>query len=213
MEKIIVVLLISQICISCSGQKKRKPIGATEFQKEMNAKFKDASTSPLTKKGLKKFKGLDFFPYDEKFKVVAKLIKTPEAKIFNFPTTTSRIANYKKYGVITFTIANRNFKLDIYKNPNPTPEYEDYLFLPFFDKTNGKTSYRGGRFVEITTKDEQGDGTIIVDFNKAYNPYCAYSDRYSCPITPRENSVDIEIQAGVMAYKKQKVPENRDFMN
>lgn len=202
MKRFIVAFLAIQFCLSCSGQEKRKPVGESEFQKEMNAKFKDASTSPLTVKGLKKFKGLDFFPVNNKFKVVAKLTKTPEAKIFSFPTTTSRIAKYKKYGVISFKIDGKEFELDIYKNPNPTPDYGDYLFLPFLDKTNGKTSYRGGRFVEITTKDEQGDGTIMVDFNKAYNPYCAYSDRYSCPITPRDNSLDIEINAGVMAYKK-----------
>lgn len=202
MKKFIVAILIAQCCLSCNAQDKRKPLGESDFQKEINAKFKDASTSPLTQKGLKKFKGLDFFPVNDKFKVTAKLTKTTDIKIFNFPTTTKRIAKYQKYGVINFTIDGKEFELDIYKSPDPMPEYEDYLFLPFFDKTNGKTSYRGGRFVDITTKDEQGDGTIIVDFNKAYNPYCAYSDRYSCPITPRDNSLDIEIKAGVMAYKK-----------
>jgi uncharacterized protein (DUF1684 family) len=202
MKKILTLILLSQLCISCSSQGKRKITGNSDFQIEMNSKFKDASQSPLTKKGLKEFKGLDFFPINAKYKVVASLTKTNDEKIFNFPTTTSRIAKYQKYGVINFSIDGKEFELDIYKNPTPTPEYEDYLFLPFFDKTNGKTSYRGGRFVDITTKDEQEDGTIIVDFNKAYNPYCAYSDRYSCPITPRDNSLDIEIKAGVMAYKK-----------
>lgn len=188
--------------VSCNSQGKRKPLGNSKFQKEMNAKFKDASSSPLTKKGLKEFKGLDFFPIDEKFKVIAKLEKTPEGKVFNFPTTTNRIAKYKKYGVVKFTIDGKELELDIYKDPNPEPTYQDYLFLPFLDKTNGKTSYSGGRFIDITQKDEQENGTIIIDFNKAYNPYCAYSDRYSCPITPRDNSLDIEIKAGVMAYKK-----------
>ena len=71
-----------------------------------------------------------------------------------------------------------------------------------FDKTNGKTSYEGGRFIDVLTTDESKAGTIVIDFNKAYNPYCAYSDRYSCPITPRDNYLDIEVEAGVMAYKK-----------
>ncbi|TYP99407.1 hypothetical protein C7447_1013 [Tenacibaculum adriaticum] len=188
--------------MSCNAQKKRTLTGKSEFQLEMNAKFKDASKSPLTKKGLKKFKGLDFFPIDEKYKVTAKLTKTPDAPLFKFPTTTNRVVTYKKYGVVSFIIDNKEFELDIYQDEHPKEEYKDYLFLPFLDKTNGKTSYAGGRFVEVYTTDEQQNGTITIDFNKAYNPYCAYSNRYSCPITPRNNYLDIKIEAGVMTYKK-----------
>ena len=74
--------------------------------------------------------------------------------------------------------------------------------MPFLDNTNGKTSYEGGRFIDVLITDEKNDGTIILDFNRAYNPYCAYSNRYSCPITPRDNYLNTEIKAGVMAYKK-----------
>lgn len=186
----------------CKSQEKRKVTGKSEFQKEMNAKFKDASKSPLTKKGLREFKGLDFFPISDTFKVKAELKKTPDAPIFNFPTTTDRVAVYKKYGVVSFMIHDENFELAIYKDENPQPEYNDHLFLPFFDNTNGKTSYEGGRFIDVLTTDENEDGTITIDFNKAYNPYCAYSDRYSCPITPRDNYLDTEIKAGVKRYKK-----------
>lgn len=201
MKKILVLLFVV-LLQSCNGQEKRKVLGESEFQREMNAKFKDASESPLTKKGLKKFKGLDFFKIDDKYKVVAKLKKTPNAPIFDFPTTTERVAAYKKYGELSFVIDGKEFELDIFKDEFPSPAYKDYLFLPFLDLTNGKTSYKGGRFVEVLTTDENGDGTITIDFNKSYNPYCAYSDRYSCPITPRDNYLDIEIKAGVMAYKK-----------
>ena len=187
---------------SCNSQRRQSTLGKSQFQIEMNAKFKDASTSPLTKKGLRAFKGLDFFPIDNKYKVKATLTKTPDAPIFKFPTTTSRIARYKKYGVVSFTIDQTIFELDIYQNEIPSDQYNDYLFLPFLDDTNGKTSYSGGRFIEILTTDEHNDGTITIDFNKAYNPYCAYSDRYSCPITPRKNKLNIAIEAGVMAYKK-----------
>jgi len=202
MKKTIILLLISSL-LACNSQGKKKPLGKSDFQREMNAKFKDASTSPLTKKGLKEFKGLDFYPIQEKFKVSAKLTKTPKGKIFNFPTTTSRIAKYKQYGIVNFTIDGKEFTLDIYKDPTPKSAYTNHLFLPFFDETSGKTSYAGGRFIDVLTTDEQKDGTIGIDFNKAYNPYCAYSDRYSCPITPRDNFIAIAIEAGVMAYKKE----------
>ena len=79
------------------------------------------------------------------------------------------------------------------------PGYEDYLFLPFLDNTNGETSYGGGRYVE--GRIPEGD-ILVIDFNKAYNPYCAYNEKYSCPIVPRENSVDENIEAGVKAYDK-----------
>ncbi|WGH76951.1 DUF1684 domain-containing protein [Tenacibaculum tangerinum] len=201
MKKILLFVFITTV-ISCKSQSKRAVLGDSDFQREMNAKFKDASKSPLTKKGLKEFKGLAFFPIDDKYKVKATLEKTPDAPIFNFPTTTSRIAVYKKYGILSFSIKGESFKLSIYKNVNPKPEYANNLFLPFLDTTNGKTSYKGGRFIDLYTTDIKDDGTIIIDFNKAYNPYCAYSDRYSCPITPQDNYLDTEIKAGVMAYEK-----------
>ncbi|SEB71296.1 hypothetical protein SAMN04489761_1535 [Tenacibaculum sp. MAR_2009_124] len=200
--KVVFALISMFFFVSCSSQGKKELLGKTDFQKKMNTKFKDASTSPLTKKGLKKFKGLDFFPVDTKYEVKAKLIKTPDALTFNFPTTTNRIAVYKKYGEIHFTIDGTELKLNVYKNELPTIGYENHLFLPFLDKTNGSTSYGGGRFIDVLTTDELSDGSIEIDFNKAYNPYCAYSDRYSCPITPVENSLNIEIKAGVMAYRK-----------
>ena len=79
------------------------------------------------------------------------------------------------------------------------PEYEDYLFIPFNDLTNGNETYDAGRYMDLETTDEN---TIVIDFNKAYNPYCAYNDEFSCPIPPRENDLDVEIIAGVLAYKK-----------
>ncbi|CAM1366572.1 conserved hypothetical protein [Tenacibaculum sediminilitoris] len=201
MKKIVLFIFIV-IAFSCKSQDKKPLLGASDFQKDLNAKFKDASKSPLTKKGLKKFKGLDFFPIDNKYKVKARLEKTPDALIFNFPTTTSRVAVYRKYGVLSFKIANKEFELSIYQNVNPKPEYVNHLFLPFLDNTNGKTSYKGGRFIDVYTTDIEDDGTVVIDFNESYNPYCAYSNRYSCPITPRDNYIDVEIKAGVMAYNK-----------
>ena len=201
MRNVTFILFIS-LLMSCTSKVKRFLKGKSEFQKKMNADFKDASKSPLTKKGLKQFKGLNFFAIDKKYKVIAKLVKTNEAPFFNFPTTTNRVVVYKKYGEVFFIIDEQELKLDVYKSKYAVKEYENHLFLPFLDKTNGKTSYAGGRFVDVLTTDEHENGTINIDFNKAYNPYCAYNDKYSCPITPRKNYLDIDINAGVMAYKK-----------
>ena len=78
------------------------------------------------------------------------------------------------------------------------PDYFDYLFLPFLDLTNGKTTYSGGRYIDLRIP--EGD-TIIIDFNKAFNPYCAYSHHYSCPVVPSENYLDFEVRAGVKKFK------------
>ena len=77
-------------------------------------------------------------------------------------------------------------------------EFVDYLFLPFTDLTNGEATYAGGRYIDLAIPD--GD-TLIIDFNKSYNPYCAYNKKYSCPIVPKVNHLEIDINAGVKAFK------------
>lgn len=201
-HKLLLILLFPVFFTSCSSQDKKQVAGKTAFQIKMNRKFKDASTTPLTKRALKKFKGLNFFPVDEKYKVVGKFVRTSNEPPKSFPTTTERIAVYRKYGELYFTIDNNSLKLNVYKDEFPIRGFEQHLFLPFLDKTNGTYSYRGGRFVDIQTSDIAIDGSITIDFNNAYNPYCAYNENYSCPIIPRENYLDIEIKAGVMIYKK-----------
>lgn len=116
-------------------------------------------------------------------------------------TTTERTPMYRVYGVITFTLNGKEHQLNIYQNLGllNDEEYKDYLFLPFLDDTNGESTYGGGRYVESSIPD--GD-TIVIDFNEAYNPYCAYNKKYSCPIVPRVNYVETEVKAGVKAYKK-----------
>ena len=114
-------------------------------------------------------------------------------------TTTSRTPLYKKYGELHFSIDGKEFKLNVYQNVdlNKKPGYDDYLFLPFSDLTCGKESYIGGRYVDMRIQ----KGTLwTIDFNKAYNPYCAYNYEYSCPIVPLENDLDIEILAGVKKF-------------
>lgn len=190
------------LILSCT-HKKQPLLGDTEFQKEMNAFFKDASKSPLKEKDRKNFKGLEFFEYDSTFVVKAHLSLTPDSKSFKMRTTTDRLPTYKKYGVLKFQLDGKKHQLSIYQNLDDIKdeELEDYLFLPFLDNTNGEGSYSGGRYINtnIPKKD-----TIIIDFNSAYNPYCAYNERYSCPIVPRENYVDAFIKAGVKDFKKSK---------
>ncbi|MGC6430890.1 MAG: DUF1684 domain-containing protein [Jejuia sp.] len=194
------VLVLALFSTSCS-QKKRPLKGDTPYQKELNAFFKDASTSPLKKKDLKNFEGLDFFKFDSTYIVTANLKRTPNEQPFEMKTTTDRKPIYVKYGELTFTLKQQNFKLDIFKElPEETEEAHDaYLFLPFLDETNALESYGGGRY--INTEVPQ-DNTLIIDFNTAYNPYCAYNDKYSCPIVPRQNYLKTRVEAGVKGFMK-----------
>ncbi|MDG5492556.1 DUF1684 domain-containing protein [Psychroserpens sp. SPM9] len=192
------LLLVSTL--SCA-QEKTPIAGDTEFQKEINAEYKDATSSPLKAKDRKNFKGLDFFKFDSTYVVTATLKRTPDSEWFKMQTTTSRVSDERVYGVITFQIHKTTYTLNVYQGKNlmKTAGFEDYLFLPFLDNTNGETSYGGGRYIDLRIP--EGD-SIVIDFNKAYNPYCAYNEKYSCPIVPRENYLDVEIKAGVKAFKK-----------
>lgn len=198
MKEVICLFVLVSI-MSCT-QDKQPLLGDTEFQRQINAEFKDASKSPLKNKDRKNFKGLDFFAFDSTFVVTAQLTRTPDEIPFKMKTTTDRLPEYVKYGIIEFQLKGKTYQLNIYRDLDLLKKegYEDYLFLPFLDNTNGDTSYGGGRYVE--ERIPKGD-TIIIDFNSAYNPYCAYNEKYSCPIVPRENYLPIELKAGVKAFK------------
>ena len=192
------------LIFSCNSQDKRPLIGATKYQQELNASYKDASKSPLKKKDLKNFKGLDFFLVDSAFLVTAKLIKTANAPTFKMATTTNRKPLYKEYGILKFKIKDKDLQLTIYQSQDDLSDkkYKDYLFLPFTDDTSGNESYGGGRYMDVMISEISKNNTVVLNFNNTYNPYCAYNDKYSCPLTPRKNHLDIEVTAGVKVFKK-----------
>jgi hypothetical protein len=172
---------------------------AAEFQTNLNKEFANREESPLTDEDFKIFQSLDFYPIDEKFIVEAKFVRTPKEKVFKMKTSTTRLPEYKKYGELFFQIDGKSFKLNVYQNIELSKKegYEDYLFLPFSDLTCGKESYIGGRYIDMRIPKTN---TVTIDFNKAYNPYCAYNHKYSCPIVPLENDLPIEILAGVKKF-------------
>ena len=147
---------------------------------------------------MKHFKELPFFATDYRFYVTATFVRDSTSAPFMMPTSKPRQAPYRKYGELRFTLDGQDLQLAVYQGLEPIkqPGFENYLFVPFTDATNGHDSYGGGRYIDL-----RGPLAPIVqlDFNCAYNPYCAYSDRYSCPIPPAENRLPIPIRAGVMS--------------
>ncbi|WP_343329253.1 DUF1684 domain-containing protein [Polaribacter staleyi] len=204
MKKLLFICSVFLMMMSCNSQGKRPLMGKTVYQQELNASYKDASKSPLKKKDLRNFNGLEFFTVDSTFIVNAKFTKTENAPTFKMATTTDRKPLYKEYGLLDFTLNGKNCKLTIYQSQDDLRDekYKDYLFLPFTDDTSGNESYGGGRYMDVMTTDIKPDNTVVLNFNNTYNPYCAYNDKYSCPLTPRKNHLDLEIKAGVKAFKK-----------
>lgn len=198
MKKVVALLMMMQFGFGFA-QAQFDLASIEKFQKELNAEYANAKTSPLLPEDLKDFQSLDFYPADEKFYVVAKFIRTENEQPFEMKTTTARKPVYVKYGEAHFSIDGQDFKLNIYSNIelSKKKEYKDYLFLPFSDLTCGNESYIGGRYLDLEIP--QAD-TIVIDFNRSYNPYCAYNPKYSCPKVPLENDLKIEIRAGVQKF-------------
>ncbi len=169
-----------------------------QYRATLNAEFADPEESPLTEEGLAEFSGLPFYPIDTNFYIVAHF-ELIESEPFEMKTTTSRRPVYKVFGRATFVLDGDTIMLNIYQNQKliEREEYRDYLFLPFTDLSNGEGSYPGGRYIDLRIP--AGD-SIVIDFNKSYNPYCAYNYKYSCPIPPPENHINKAITAGVMYH-------------
>ncbi len=171
-----------------------------EFQHELNEEYKNPDESPLSAKERKAFEEHHFFSIDEKYHVLAKFEKLPLQRLFQMKTTANSIKDYDVYGVATFSLDGKEYQLNIYQSHQlrTQEKYKDHLFLPFTDQTNGTETYGGGRYIDLKIP---AGNTIELDFNKAYNPYCAYSTGYACPIPPKENNLKAEIKAGVMKNK------------
>ena len=171
-----------------------------EHRAEYKADFLSNPRSPLAAADTAV---LDFFPANESWIFLAKFKRTPEAIPVEMMTYSGQKRDYVQYGLITFEVAGKPQTLSIYQNLRLVKDstYRDHLFLPFKDLTNGEESYGGGRYLDFKQSDIKGEGLISLDFNHAYNPYCAFSDGYNCPIPPRENHMELEILAGEKNFK------------
>ena len=197
----IFLFIVIIFSFSCREEKRYQDVNLTEYQRQVNNYFKDASVSPLKPKDLKNFQGLDFFEFDSIYVVKAKIEETKESLPFKMKTTTDIPADVRKYADLFFQITDKEFELSVYENLEyeGVEGYENYLFLPFLDETNENETYGGGRYLDLFLN---GTDSIIIDFNKAYNPKCVYDENFSCPIVPRKNFLNSRIEAGVKNFIK-----------
>ena len=200
MKNIRLIILLS-LLISCFLFAQKNEIAAIKkFQTELNQEYKNPKETPLRGDNFTNFKEHPFFPIDLKYRVIAKFMKSENAIPFDLPTSSGRIQPYVEYGKVSFEIKQKTYTLSIYQSLNliKKPGFEDYLFLPFRDETNGKETYGSGKYLDLRIPK---NGEIIIDFNQSYQPYCAYNAYdYNCPIVPKQNFLPTRIEAGVM-YK------------
>ena len=146
---------------------------------------------------------LDFFPPDPAYNVLADFTPTPDAEPFELLTSSGRTKTFVQHGWLHFTLAGDTLRLAVYRNLMLTMDiYKNHLFLPFKDGSSGESTYGGGRYLDLSTEDIQ-DGKVVLDFNLVYNPYCAFSDGYNCPIPPTVNRLEVAIEAGEKAFTKE----------
>lgn len=147
-----------------------------------------------------RFNALPFFPVDYAYYVEATFVRDSTAAPFRMKTSNDKEKEYRKYGELHFQLNKQALRLVVYQSLTliNTKEYADYLFVPFTDLSNGHQSYGGGRYLDLRQGQIQA-GKVQLDFNRAYNPYCAYATGFSCPIPPAENRLPVAIPVGVMA--------------
>ncbi|MGI4885950.1 MAG: DUF1684 domain-containing protein [Janthinobacterium lividum] len=170
------------------------------FQRSLNREFSDSLESPLSPAARRAFRVLPYYPGGYRYYVAARLVRDSTTAPFAMATSTARRSTYRKYGDLYFTLAGKALKLSVYQNLElmTRPGLTDYLFVPFTDLTNGHGSYGGGRYLDLRVP-PIGSRTVLLDFNRAYNPSCAYSTAYSCPVPPAENRLAVAIPAVVQS--------------
>jgi len=161
------------------------------FRKEKDAFYSRSAESPLTRQQKKTFKGLKYFPENPALALEVEVKPFAEQKTIIMQTSTGDEQEYTRFGRFTFTVDGQAAALTIYATG------QDY-FLPFADGLAGSETYPAGRYLEPVPL---GGGKFQIDFNYAYNPYCAYNERWSCPIPPVENRIKVPIRAGEMIFE------------
>lgn len=151
--------------------------------------FKSHPHSPIPWAVRGTVRALEYFPVDPQYRLDVELVRSPKPEPVVLATSKGVPRNMVRHGFFEFTVGGQTRRLQVYKSVDPDAS----LFVPFRDATSGRETYGAGRYLDI---EEHGSVDYILDFNLAYNPYCAYSNDYVCPFPPRENWLDVQIRAG-----------------
>jgi uncharacterized protein (DUF1684 family) len=160
---------------------------------EKDRLFRESPDSPLTPEAKRAFTGLSYFPLDETYRVPASLRPVPdgEASVVRMPTSTGQLRDMVRVGRLEFVLKGQALRLTAFVEAGDTRR--DRLFVPFADLTTGRETYAGGRYLDL---ERSPSGIYLVDFNRAYHPYCLYNPKYDCPFPPPENRLPVPVRAG-----------------
>ncbi|MDP4172976.1 MAG: DUF1684 domain-containing protein [Bacteroidota bacterium] len=198
---VILVIAIAVIAIAFVSSRKRyspeeqayiKKI--EQFRSEKNEEMKNSSDSPFNAKGKIHFENLKYFPVDPSYVFYSKLTEYDKKDTIIIYGTKGEPRKSLRYGYVTIKVDGKNYKVNVYKGYS-VHTGEEYYAIWFTDKTTNNETYGVGRYLDFE-KNINKDYLYTIDFNKAYNPYCAYSPNYSCAVPTREDYLDIEIKAG-----------------
>ncbi len=194
------LLLLTVFCLQSAFAQKNN----TAFEDSIKAFQKRYVASHEVVKG-KDRKYLQFYQPARDFTALCVFEKNNDTTTVTIKTSGKKIPEkyFTRYGRLTFTIHDTIQYLTIYQSKDlmKNPQYKDYLFVPFTDATTGDETYGSGRYIDITIPEIKGS-LFFLDFNKAYNPYCAYSEGYNCPVPPKENYLTVAIKAGEKNFGK-----------
>lgn len=197
MIKYTITIITITILASCS---KNSPysIYLGKYRAEKKSEMLKDERFPL--KNEKDFAGIKYYKANDKYRVNCTFQKTEGAKPFDLPTYSGKTRPYIEYGRLSCPVEKNMVQLSIYRSIANLQIYKNHLFLPFKDLTTDRETYGGGRYIDLQLDDIK-DNVIEIDFNKCYNPWCAYSDGFNCPIPPKENQLNIAIKAGEKNYE------------
>jgi len=196
MRSVILFFCLFVLTLHTNGQSYADSI--LQFREQYTKDLLEDKRSPIKQWQVK---SLSFYKPNSNYCVLAEFTETPDSKPFLIQTHSGKQKPYREYGAISFTIRDTKYILHIYQSIDLIKEdtHKDYLFIPFNDETNYETTFAGGRYIDLSIKDIINN-RVLIDFNKCYNPYCAYADGYSCPIPPKENYLHVRIEAGEKTF-------------
>jgi uncharacterized protein (DUF1684 family) len=195
--RFLVPTLCLAVAVACSGD---RPAGVKifsaerilEHRKKKDEAFSDTKRSPLSIVEIARFHGLHYYKPNADYAVRAILKRSSRLDTITMQTTTSELRQVVRIGVFEFLLGGKQLHLTAFAYIEPRNNYE--LFVPFKDATNGVDTYEVGRYMSIEPLED--DSAYLIDFNEAYNPFCAYNEVYSCPLIPIENVLPISVAAG-----------------
>ena len=157
------------------------------LRSDKDSYLKKDSASPI--KDTINFKGLKYFDINPAYKITGKIDRVTSGQVINITMSGGEVEEYEAYGNLTFELEGVKCALKIFKTP------EGNLFLPFKDLTSNKETYGAGRYLDFGVNDVKNN-EIMIDFNKAYHPYCAYNQTFTCPVPPAGNTLNVAVKAG-----------------